>query len=217
MASLDNLRPMFTENNLTTMTSFRLIPLEIIDAIIPYLWEEVPESPPLRSWEVEKNPPSRGLARYATISQKWQFAIERYTFASLVTFSDDLFRLKRVVGNCSRRRSHVRELWFSIDLPLYSDSRRSCLERLEEHQANLAAFQQGVQDLWEELLRWNKECPPSGMKLVLNAEAPVDRGRENERALWHWRPERALGTCPTFSSPYSAQTSPITIDFRAWG
>ncbi|KAL4868870.1 hypothetical protein BDV12DRAFT_196848 [Aspergillus spectabilis] len=163
------------------MTLLGLIPIEIIDAIIPYLWEEVPEPPPLGSWEVEKKPPSRGLASYATISQKWRFAIERYTFASLVTFSDDLFRLKQIVGNCPRRRSHVKELWFSIDLPLYSDSRRNYLERPEEHKANLAVFQQGVQDIWEELLRWNEECPASGMKLVLNADAPVDRGRETSK------------------------------------
>ncbi|KAL3443736.1 hypothetical protein BJX65DRAFT_284733 [Aspergillus insuetus] len=157
------------------MSSPSFLPPEIIDLIIHHLWETAPETPPLRVWEVDKKPTSHGLASYATISRIWQFAIERYTFASIVTFSDDLPELKRIVGNCARRRSHVKELWFSIDLPLYSVNRQYLVERPEEHKANLATFQQGVHDIWDELSRWARDCPRSGVRLVLNADAPVNR------------------------------------------
>ncbi|KAL2784215.1 hypothetical protein BJX66DRAFT_91332 [Aspergillus keveii] len=165
------------------MISPRFIPHEIIDLIIPHLWEISLETPPLRVWEVDKKPNSRGLASYATISRTWQFAIERYTFASIMTCSDDLPRLKRIVGDCARRRSHVKELWFSINLLPYSESRRYFVERPEEHQANLAAFQQGIQDLWGELSRWSRECHPSGIRLVLNADARINRDAENNEHL----------------------------------
>jgi hypothetical protein len=172
------------------MSSPTFLPREIIDLIIPQLWETAPETPPLREWEVDKQPISRGLARYATISRIWQFAIERYTFASIVTFSDDFPRLKRIVGNCARRRSHVKELWYSIDLPLYSVNRQYLVERPEEHQANSEAFQQGVQDIWDELSRWAKDCPRSGVRLVLNADAPVNR---NPKPSDHFNHETMAG------------------------
>lgn len=163
------------------MTWIRFIPPEVIDLIVFYLCEIEPGLPPLRLWDVDIKPSSQGLARYATISRSWQFAIERYTFASIVTFSDDLPRLQRIIGSCSRRRSHVKNLWFYIDLPLYADSRRYFVERPEEHQANLTAFQQGVQSLWNELSGWGKECHPHGLRLVLNAEAPIDRDPQTGR------------------------------------
>ncbi|KAJ0413618.1 hypothetical protein BJY00DRAFT_296623 [Aspergillus carlsbadensis] len=203
------------------MKSPLFIPHEIVNLIIPHLCETTPETPPLRGWEVDKKPPSRGLASYATISRTWQFAIERYTFASIVTSSNDLSHLKRIVGNCPRRRSHVKELWFRVGLPPYRESRRYFVERPREHQANLAAFQRGVQDLWDELARWTTEGPASGMRLVLNADAPMardpDRNKDFDNTDWEERwqyPEHFLSLGLDTRLPSLHAVSELGVSFE---
>jgi hypothetical protein len=203
------------------MGSPRFIPPEIIDLIIPHLWEISPETLPLREWEVDKKPISRGLASYATISRIWQFAIERYTFDSIVTFSDDLPRLQRIVGDCPRRRRHVMELWYSIDLPLYSLDRQYLVERPEEHQASLEAFQQGVQDIWDVLSKWARDCPGSAVRLILNADAPVNRNPKpsdrfnNEPLAGHsQQPEHFLSLDVTTRLPSLPFVSDLGVSFE---
>jgi hypothetical protein len=87
--------------------------------------------------------------------------------------------LRQVFNQSPWRKRYLRALFYSIDLPLYSDDRRFCFERRREHQANLAAFRDGVRKLWAELALWEEDLSP-GIRLALVAEAPMNRGREED-------------------------------------
>ncbi|KAL2816483.1 hypothetical protein BJX63DRAFT_137249 [Aspergillus granulosus] len=150
---------------------------ELLDLIITHL----NEVPPTYSYlpNVHLPSPTQNLARFATVSRTWQHAIERHTFAAISTFSGDLPTLKRVFKQSPWRKQHLRALFYSIDLPLYSEDRRFCYERRREHQANLVAFRKGVAELWAELASWDTGLP-ARIRLVLVADAPINRGWEGE-------------------------------------
>ncbi|KAL2823819.1 hypothetical protein BDW59DRAFT_148378 [Aspergillus cavernicola] len=126
--------------------------------------------------------PNQGLARYATISKTWQYAVERYTFKHPQSFSSELSRLKMIIGDSPRRIGHVKSLSYSIDLPLFSLNRHTNFERRREHQANLVAFRNEVINLWTELATWqdNSHVSSQGLKLVLSADTPSYRDRYRE-------------------------------------
>ncbi|KAL2019059.1 hypothetical protein VTK56DRAFT_10163 [Thermocarpiscus australiensis] len=55
------------------------------------------------------------LSRYATISRLWQYAVERYLFASLAVDPDDMQLLEGGLLD-SRRRGYLKTLYFIVDL-----------------------------------------------------------------------------------------------------
>ncbi|KAL3448153.1 hypothetical protein BJX65DRAFT_73752 [Aspergillus insuetus] len=176
--------------------------LELLDLIITYLTEIPPTYSDIPNAPL---PPPQNLARYATISRSWQQAIERHTFAAISTFSSNLPTLRQVFNQSPWRKRYLRALFYSIDLPLYSDDRRFCFERRREHQANLATFRDGIRKLWTELASWEEDLP-LGTRLVLAAEAPMDRGREGDEVpiglgdkRWAF-PEHSLTLCDDNSS-----------------
>ncbi|KAL2859518.1 hypothetical protein BJX68DRAFT_116369 [Aspergillus pseudodeflectus] len=150
--------------------------LELLDLIITHLIEIPPTYSDISNASL---PPPQNLARYATISRSWQHAIERHTFAAIRTFCGDLPTMRQVFNQSPWRKRYLRALFYSIDLPLYSDDRRFCFERRREHQANLVAFRDGVRQLWAELASWEEDLS-LGIRLVLAAEAPMNRGREGD-------------------------------------
>ncbi|KAJ0417296.1 hypothetical protein BJY00DRAFT_289962 [Aspergillus carlsbadensis] len=151
--------------------------LELLDIIITHLIEIPPTYSDIPNTCFP--PPTQNLAQYAAISRSWQHAIERHTFAAIRTFSGDLATLKRIFNHSPWRKRHLRALFYCIDLPVYSDDRRFCLERRREHQANLVAFRDGVRELWAELAFWEEDLL-SGLRLVLAAEAAMNRGRDED-------------------------------------
>ncbi|KAL3458270.1 hypothetical protein BJX64DRAFT_266895 [Aspergillus heterothallicus] len=152
---------------------------ELIELVIAYLIE-VPSSNQEEDVPIiSVPPPSQKLARYATISRSWQHAIERHTFTAIRTTSADLSLLERVFNGSPWRRKHLKTLFYSIDLPIYSDNRRFCFETKREHQANAEAFREGVKNLWAHLASWDADFR-SGARLVLAASAPINRGRQDE-------------------------------------
>lgn len=150
---------------------FNSLSPELLDHIIFHL-AYVPPSRIRCHWD--QPPPSQGLSRYATISKKWQMAIEQYTFSAVKTDSSNFPKLKQIIGTCPRRKCILKELFYRIDLPPYSENQKHCFERHREHKANLFAFRKGLKDLWEELSLWsNGENASLGLRLVLTVDAPV--------------------------------------------
>ncbi|KAL8387738.1 hypothetical protein RB595_009707 [Gaeumannomyces hyphopodioides] len=94
-----------------------------------------------------KWPHARRIAALATLSTKWQRAVERRTFEDLkiTNHDDDLGTLERVVIANPRRRAYLRFLQFSVNL----DSGASTGSRTDsrEMQANVR-FTEGVAKLF---------------------------------------------------------------------
>ncbi|KAL2785510.1 hypothetical protein BJX66DRAFT_343019 [Aspergillus keveii] len=170
--------------------------LELLDLIITHLIEIPPTSSDISNAAL---PPPQNLARYATISRSWQHAIERHTFAAISTFSSDLPTLRQVFNQSPWRKRYLRALFYSIDLPLYSDDRRLCFERRREHQANLATFRDDARELWAELASWEEDLS-SGIRLILAAEAPMNRGDKRwtfpEHSLTLWDDSDQVSALP---------------------
>ncbi|KAL4968444.1 uncharacterized protein BDV14DRAFT_197224 [Aspergillus stella-maris] len=152
--------------NINTLTP------ELIDLIITHLHDlkflnpAVPFTPDIA---ISFLPKDEKLSRYCTISRTWQFAVERYTFAHIVAYSDELPRLKSVVGACPRRIQLVRVLRYYVNLPGYSERRKHLVETRSEHEANLETFRREVVELWILLKSWEGDASPGGIQLVLSA------------------------------------------------
>ncbi|KAL4801106.1 hypothetical protein BDV19DRAFT_384120 [Aspergillus venezuelensis] len=154
--------------NINTLTP------ELIDLIITHLHDlkllnpAVPLTPNTTGSFLPKN---EKLSRYCTILRTWQFAVERYTFADIMTSSDELPRLKSLVGACPHRIQLLKVLAYYVDLPGYSERRKYQVETDSENEANLEHLRQGVVDLWNLLKSWESYISPSGLRLVLSAVA----------------------------------------------
>ncbi|KAL4906727.1 hypothetical protein BDW74DRAFT_177037 [Aspergillus multicolor] len=153
------------------MQSLEALHIEILSLIVYHLRDLPPPHTPHFS---DQPPPSQALASYATVSRKWQAVVEQYSFAAVKTTSSNLAQLKEVIAGCARRRDNLRALFYQIDLPAYTKNQNHRFERRQDHEANVVAFQAGIQELWAELSRWGLgENPASGLRLVLTAEAAV--------------------------------------------
>ncbi|OGM45561.1 hypothetical protein ABOM_006482 [Aspergillus bombycis] len=139
---------------------------EILQVIITHLLEV----PPIR----HPPQPVPKVGQYATISRKWQYAVERFTMADIKKYSSDLDMFRQVFST-PRRRKLLRKLEYEIDLPTYSTNRIRCLERRRESKANDEAFNRGVRDLFDEMSSWKTQ----GVDLALTASSPMDRPRRS--------------------------------------
>ncbi|KAF8252100.1 hypothetical protein K440DRAFT_658340 [Wilcoxina mikolae CBS 423.85] len=112
------------------------------------------------------------LRHYATVSRPFQFAIERYTFSSVLLKSNELALFSSIFSH-RHRRAGLRNLEYHIILPTYSVNRIAKYENTSEKEANNAAFALAVQELFEVLHSWGK---PEGreMALILEAYSPMD-------------------------------------------
>ncbi|KAL4810227.1 hypothetical protein BDV18DRAFT_54824 [Aspergillus unguis] len=141
---------------------------EILDLIVLHLFEVPPTKDPIPRDLV----PVRDVAQYATISRRWQVAVERYTMADIKKYNSELDMFRQVFS-FPRRRKYLRKLRYEIDLPTYSNNRIFCLERPRESRANNEAFTQGVLDLFDFMNSWET----SGIELTITASSPMDLGR----------------------------------------
>ncbi|KAB8265587.1 hypothetical protein BDV32DRAFT_33953 [Aspergillus pseudonomiae] len=146
---------------------------EILQLIIAHLLEVPPIKHPPQ--------PAPKVGQYATISRKWQYAVERFTMADIKKYSSDLDMFRQVFST-PRRRKLLRKLEYEIDLPTYSTNRIQCLERRRESKANNETFKRGVMDLFDEMSSWKTQ----GVDLALTASSPMDchrRSPELDRGL----------------------------------
>ncbi|KAE8371306.1 hypothetical protein BDV26DRAFT_276381 [Aspergillus bertholletiae] len=145
---------------------------EILQIIIPHLCND----PRIRQpWEPQSVPK---VARYATISRRWQYAVERFTMAEIKKYSSDLDMFRQVFSD-PRRRKLLRKLDYEVDLPTYSMNRTMCLERRRESKANNEAFNRGVIDIFEEMSSWKTQA----VELTLTASSPTDRHRRSPQLV----------------------------------
>jgi hypothetical protein len=93
------------------------------------------------------------LTNYATISRAWQRMIEERTFSHLSFFNNDLDKVKSVVleSPYTHRRTAVRRVDFSINLPDYDDNACARFERQADRHINDEAFSKAMVDLFAAL------------------------------------------------------------------
>ncbi|KAH0369120.1 hypothetical protein KCU65_g3523, partial [Aureobasidium melanogenum] len=93
------------------------------------------------------------LTKYATISRAWQHVIEQRTFSHLSFSNDDLNKLKSVVLESPyiHRRTAVRRVDYSINLPDYDDNACGRFERQADRHINDKAFSKALADLFSAL------------------------------------------------------------------
>lgn len=139
--------------------------LEILELIILHLFEVPPVKDPM-PWDPE---PLLNVAPYATISRKWQYAVERYTMADIKKYSTDLDTFRQVFLS-PRRKKLLRKLYYEIDLPTYSKNRIFCLERKRESKANNKVFSRGITDFFDAMSTWKTQR----IDLTLTASSPMD-------------------------------------------
>ncbi|KAL8768215.1 MAG: hypothetical protein Q9194_005769 [Teloschistes cf. exilis] len=122
------------------------LPTELITHIASFIESEDVQTFLRRSIhekKVSKLPP------YATISRKWQLAIESCTFRFFDLKSTDLFYFARILtGHRKRFLSHLR---CEIILPTYDDKACAKVETEQDKERNSQAFTYAIHDLYQTL------------------------------------------------------------------
>lgn len=96
---------------------------------------------------------SEDLPSLATVSRKWQSAVERQTFRRIVLRSTDLERFQTIVRG--RRRAYVNIIHYQVVLPAYSDAERCRFERGDTRQTNDDAFTAAIHGLLSIMESWD--------------------------------------------------------------
>ncbi|KAI0836210.1 hypothetical protein F5Y06DRAFT_274525 [Hypoxylon sp. FL0890] len=108
----------------------------------------------------------------ATISRRWQMAIERQTFRHISLESSDLDHFKKIVRHDRRRYS--RQIEYKIVLPAYSDGDRGRFERENDRRANNEAFTAAIHDLFHILKSWDVDRDGSIELSIRDAYSTAD-------------------------------------------
>ncbi|KAL3423878.1 hypothetical protein PVAG01_05625 [Phlyctema vagabunda] len=113
------------------------------------------------------------LSSYATISRKWQQAVEARTMSNVHIKSDNE-RLFDVIFGSARRRALLKQLHYSIILPSYNEARWMKLPKRSEGPANNAAFTEQVRGLFERLRAYGDANESASIGLEINIGSPMD-------------------------------------------
>ncbi len=125
----------------------------------------------------------------ASVSRKWQFAVERLVFRD-VQFKNTELGLFASIFSDPRRRALIETLRFEIVLPTYSDAECGLYESDQDRLANNSAASEAVAGIFRLLSSWGSD-PAIAIRLLLVVHSPMDpsyRGAEklarNKRDLW---------------------------------
>lgn len=105
------------------------------------------------------------LSSYATLSHKWQIAIETRTFRCLRLKSPELPCLTRVLTR--NRSEYVSYLGYDVILPMYNDRECAKFETKEDKERNSQAFTYAIHALFQFIKTWaadgigKQSCPLS--------------------------------------------------------
>lgn len=117
------------------------------------------------------------LPAYATLSRKWQLAVESRTFRSLRLKSPELPYFTRVLTD--HRRNLLSNLAYDAVLPTYTDNECAKFETKEDMERNSQAFTYAVHALFQILKSWeasNAEIESRSLSLDLSdIYSPMDR------------------------------------------
>ncbi|KAL1305538.1 hypothetical protein AAFC00_007148 [Neodothiora populina] len=93
------------------------------------------------------------LASYASISQSWKYAVESLTFRELRLY--DAERLQKLRNTVTYdRRSAVRSIDLTVQLPEYEGDKFGEVESETDKQTNNKVFTETLKDLWQTLGSW---------------------------------------------------------------
>ena len=130
--------------------------------------------------------PSTGvstLSTYATLSHKWQLAIETRTFRSLRLTSPELPYFTQVLTR--NRNAHVSDLGYDVVLPMYNDRECAKFETKEDKERNSQAFTYAIHALFQFIKTWEadgtgEQSRPLSLRII-DVYSPMDgfhRGTE---------------------------------------
>ncbi|KAL8836842.1 MAG: hypothetical protein Q9176_006075 [Flavoplaca citrina] len=137
-------------------------------------------------------PAASKLPPYATISRKWQLAIECRTFNAIHLKSTKLSHPAQTLTG--HRRAFISALTFEVVLPEYDDHRCAKFETQEEMEANNQAFTNAMQALFDLLKTWEPDSTHEQCRSVALAisaiYSPMDKGhrpaKKEEEDDWNW-------------------------------
>ncbi|KAL9578751.1 MAG: hypothetical protein Q9212_005523 [Teloschistes hypoglaucus] len=122
------------------------LPIELIVYITSFIEREDDESS--LGWLMHEKPVST-LPPYATISRKWQLAIESRTFRSIHLKSTELSRFAQILtGHRKRLLAH---LAYDVVLPTYDDKACAKFETEQDKERNNQAFTYAIHALYQTL------------------------------------------------------------------
>ncbi|CAD0084207.1 unnamed protein product [Aureobasidium vineae] len=136
------------------------------------------------------------LTKYATLSRAWQRAIEERTFSHLSVFSDELDEFESFVleSPYTHRRTAVRRVEFSINLPDYDDNACGRFERQADRHVNDTAFTKAMAGLFTALATINSGNGSRSIDLhLLHFYSSMDINRRDEEKLRADKLARATG------------------------
>ncbi|KAL8719186.1 MAG: hypothetical protein Q9225_003787, partial [Loekoesia sp. 1 TL-2023] len=120
------------------------LPQELVTHIASFVEREDDQSG-VDLWQRKKT--ASKLPPYATVSRKWQLAIESRTFRSIRLRSPELSYLAQILTG--HRRAVLGTLAYQIVLPTYKDNRCAKFETNEEMERNSQAFTYAVHALFQ--------------------------------------------------------------------
>ena len=127
---------------------------------------------------------SNALAPYATISRRWQRAVERHTFRTLYLSSERLEDLATIVGAHEHRQAHVRVITLHVALAAYDRRQGKDKESEEDGSRATRVFTSTIQEFFQILSPWNDGGEREdatrgihGIHLELLVESPSDESR----------------------------------------
>lgn len=157
----------------TKMPGWESLPFEIHQIILQLV---------LRDHDPKLHP--RALSGYASVCQLWRFFFEQHTFERLLVRASCLPRFGQIVSNDHQRLSHLRELWFLVDLGRYGCKSCKRPENKATTESNEATFTKALWDLLQILSLWTshwegrhpqlKRKGENSMMLYLGAYSPSD-------------------------------------------
>lgn len=152
------------------------LPQEVIDRIVFYL--------PGRPTFISTPRPPSPLPQFATISTKFQAAVERRTFRSLSIKSDETELQVFQASLSPPRRANLRQLDYSVVLPSYDESAACSFETKADQNANNKAFTTAVRELFSILRGWDgaDEIQPRNLSLcIADVFSPPDLNEAGSR------------------------------------
>ncbi|KAL8677527.1 MAG: hypothetical protein Q9186_006039 [Xanthomendoza sp. 1 TL-2023] len=150
------------------------LPQELVTHIASFVDPNTDQSPIALLRRIGR--PSK-LPPLATLSRKWQHAVESHTFRLLRTKSTDLPYLTQVLT--PPRRKYLSHLAYDIVLPTYTDNECAKYETKDDMERNSQAFTYAIHSLFQFLKSWEAggvgTKPRSFFLDISDIYSPMDR------------------------------------------